>query len=86
MSRASDVGDSRGGLDSRRRGNDKWLSVPRIFPSLRNPPAANAQARNPLSLEHLLFDRIDVALLVQRLGSDRLAASRQDIQRQHLGR
>ena len=31
------------------------------------------------------IDRVDVALLVQRLGPDRLAAPRQDVERQHLG-
>ncbi len=34
----------------------------------------------------VVVDRVDVALLIERLGPNRLAATRQDVQRQHLGR
>ena len=36
--------------------------------------------------DRVLVDRVDVALLVQRLGPDRAAAVGQDVERQHVGR
>ena len=54
---------------------------------LRHREVRLAGARRADS-EHdgVLVDRVDVALLVERLGPDRLAAARQDVEGQHLGR